>query len=193
MAHGHQNTRHQFGTPSGRLPASGTRVSFVLSAALHALLLLLIGMTGMQQAGERIELTEVTYLEERYGAEVAKKVTIAPEKVEAARKRVEPKLEGSIFAKAKPPARPREMPGPLLGAAMAPLPVPKAQAPAAPAPASRPRTSCWPAAWRTRPPAGPAPRPWTWRARCWWAGGTTPPRRCHSPWRRTTAPWRARA
>ena len=136
MAHGHRNTRHRLGAPHGRLPASGTRVSFVLSAALHALLLLLIGMTGVKQAGERIELTEVAYIEERYGADVAKKVTIAPEKMEAARQRQKPKLEGSIFAKAKPPERPRTMPGPLMGAAMAPLPKTRTPAPA-PAPATK--------------------------------------------------------
>jgi TonB family protein len=80
-----------------------TNASFVVSALLHALLLIWLAMTGTQKAREDIKLTEISYLEERYGAEVAKKVTVAPEKVPAKAKAPEPaKREGSLFAKKKP-------------------------------------------------------------------------------------------
>ncbi len=101
-----------------------TRASFAISLVLHVAVILLLGIGAATQVSEELKLTEIAYLEERYGEVVAGKVTVAPEKVvKAAPEAPEPEKierEGSLFAKAKPePDRPR-----LLGADMASLPIP---------------------------------------------------------------------
>lgn len=101
-----------------------TRVSFAISLVLHLGVILLLGIGAATQVSEDLKLTEIAYLEERYGEEVAKKVTVAPEKLAPAPTETEKpekiEREGSLFAKAKPE---RERPQ-LLGADMASLPLP---------------------------------------------------------------------
>ncbi len=100
-----------------------TRTSFVFSSAIHAVLIVLIGIAGGKKLGEDVKLTEISYIEERYGMEVAKKVTVAPEKLPVLRKEEPVKREGSLFAKAKPEQKPP--PGPIMNADMASVPLPK--------------------------------------------------------------------
>ncbi len=120
--------------PDRRRPPSGSRVSFLISLALHVAVILLLGIGGVQKAKDEIKLTEISYIEERYGEEVAKKVTVAPEKLAAMvpEDEPEPLREGSIFAKEDktPP------PPPVMAAQMAsvPLPAPKPRPVAAPNP-----------------------------------------------------------
>lgn len=99
---------------------SESRVSFLISVCLHAGLLLLLGIQGVRQVQSEVKLTEISYIEQRYGEQVAKKVTVAPEKVlDLAPERAEPpKREGSIFAKGKPTPELQEL-------AATPLPAPK--------------------------------------------------------------------
>ena len=101
----------------------GTPGSFTLSLIVHASLLLLLTLSGASQMEKQYELTEISYIEERYGAEVAKKVTVAPEKVaEIIEKKQDPKREGSMFAKAKP--KPIAERAPIIAANLVPLPKP---------------------------------------------------------------------
>jgi TonB family protein len=101
---------------------SGSRVSFLISLALHAAVILLLGIGGVQKARDEIKLTEISYIEERYGEAVAKQVTVAPEKLAASLPEEPPEAlrEGSIFAKedTAPP-----MPE-LMAAQMTHLPIP---------------------------------------------------------------------
>ncbi|MCP4548326.1 MAG: energy transducer TonB [bacterium] len=116
---------------SRRIPhryPKGTPGSFTLSVIIHSALLLLLGIGSVTQVEKQYELTEISYLEERYGKEVAEKVTLAPEKVaEVVEKRKPPKREGSLFAEAKPkPVAERQ---PLVEATMTPsVPLPKPKA-----------------------------------------------------------------
>ncbi len=108
-------------TSDRRRLQSGSRVSFLISLALHVAVILLLGIGGVQKTQEEIKLTEISYLEERYGEEVAKKVTVAPEKLAAILPEDTPKplREGSIFAEKETPPPPE-----LMAAKMATLPIP---------------------------------------------------------------------
>lgn len=83
---------------------SDSRVSLVISLALHAGVFLLLGIGGAAQVRDELKLTEISYIEERYGEEVAKQVTLAPEKTAppAPESAAPPQREGSIFAKDEP-------------------------------------------------------------------------------------------
>lgn len=102
---------------------SDTNTSFVVSTGLHVLLFMLLGIGGAKKVHDTVKLTEISYIEERYGQEVAKKVTVAPQKVAAvqAKPAEAPKLEGSIFAKAEPKGLP---PQPELSDVPLPKPAP---------------------------------------------------------------------
>ena len=105
---------------------SDTNLGFVLSTGLHLLLFLLLGGLGARQLAETRKLTEISYIEARYGEAVAKKVTLAPEKLAppaaTPAKQEPPALEGSLFAKGEPQAQPT---APALSAVPPPLPAPR--------------------------------------------------------------------
>jgi TonB family protein len=122
----------------------GTPGSLVISTVIHCLLLLLLGWGSTQQVGkDEVKLTEISYIEERYGAEVAKKVTLVPEKLPMIKKEEPPKREGSLFAKEKPQPKIKQAPPVLAQAAMAPdlsqIPVPKPKPKDQPSPFQAPQ------------------------------------------------------
>ena len=102
---------------------SDTNLSLVISTALHLALFLLLGGFTAHQRAEARKLTEISYIEERYGEAVAKKVSLAPEKLAppSLTAAQAPSLEGSIFAKGEATGRP---PQPELKAPPAPVPAP---------------------------------------------------------------------
>ncbi len=112
--------------PWRRRLASDTNLGFVLSAGLHLLLFLLLGGLGARQLAETRKLTEISYIEARYGEAVAKQVSLAPEKLAPPdaipAKQEPPALEGSLFAKGEPQAQPAT---PALSAVPPPLPAPR--------------------------------------------------------------------
>ncbi|MBM4117968.1 energy transducer TonB [bacterium] len=104
---------------------SDTNLGFVLSLGLHLLLFLLLGSFSARRMTQGEKLTEIAYIEQRYGEAVAKKVSLAPEKLAPAVTTTPaetPQLEGSLFAKDKPTGAPA---GPELAAPPPPLPTPR--------------------------------------------------------------------
>ena len=137
-----------------------TALSALASAGLHALLLGVLALTaGKARHAEGPELMEISYIVERYGAEVASRVTIAPERLAAVRGGA-PKLEGSIFGRLAPDLALRTPTAPLAPAIQS-APTRERLAAAAPAAPpvleSRERPDTTPAAPLAGPPLAAAP------------------------------------